>query len=66
MYSLSQEQTFILFMIIGVFIGLLLDLFRAMRKAFKTPDNLTFFEDIIFILMSRINNNLGYYKPKFW
>ncbi len=66
MYNLSQEQTFILFIIIGIIIGILLDLFRAIRKVFKTSDTLTLFEDIILILISRINNYLGDYRTKFW
>ena len=66
MYNLSQEQTFISFIIIGIIIGILLDLFRAIRKVFKTSDTLTLFEDIILILISRINNYLGDYRTKFW
>ena len=66
MYNLSQEQTFILFIIIGIIIGILLDLFRAIRKVYKTSDTLTLFEDIILILISRINNYLGDYRTKFW
>lgn len=59
MYNFSQEQVFIFFFIIGIIIGLILDFFRAIRKVFKTPDNLTLFEDILFIASSRTNNYLG-------
>ena len=62
MYNFSQEQVFILFFIIGLIIGLLLDFFRATRKVFKTSDNLTFFEDIIFIILSR--NNYYFWNNK--
>lgn len=59
MYNFSQEQVFIFFFIIGIIIGLILDFFRATRKAFKTPDSLTMFEDILFIILSRTNYYLG-------
>lgn len=64
MYNFSQEQVFIFFFIIGLIIGLLLDFFRATRKVFKTSDNLTFFEDIIFIILSRNNYYFGNNKIK--
>ncbi len=54
MYNFSQEQTFMLFFIIGVIIGILFDIFRVIRKAFKTCDKLTFIEDIIFLILSGI------------
>lgn len=66
MYNFSQEQVFIFFFIIGIIIGLLLDFFRATRKVFKTPDNLTLFEDILFIVLSRTNNYLGNNQSKQW
>lgn len=62
MYNFSQEQVFIFFFIIGLIIGLLLDFFRTTRKVFKTSDNLTFFEDIIFIILSR--NNYYFWNNK--
>jgi len=54
MYNFSQEQTFILFFIIGIVIGMLFDIFRAIRKSFKTSDIMTMFQDIIFMITSGI------------
>ena len=55
----SQEQTFILFTIIGILLGLMFDFFRSIRKVFKTSNNITFLEDLIFLILSRNNNYLG-------
>lgn len=52
MYSFSQEQVFIFFFFIGMVIGMLLDFFRAIRKCFKTSDNITLIEDILFLIVS--------------
>ena len=52
MYNLSQEQTFILFFIIGIIIGLLFDFFRVIRKNFKTSDFITLMEDIAFLILT--------------
>lgn len=49
MYSFSQEQIFTVFLIIGLCIGIFFDLFRALRKTFKTPDFITYIEDILFM-----------------
>ena len=49
MYNLSQEQTFILFFIIGLIIGIIFDFFRAIRKNFKSSDFTTLIEDIAFL-----------------
>lgn len=49
MYSFSQGQIFIIFLIIGLCIGMFFDLFRAFRKTFKTPDWITYLQDIIFM-----------------
>lgn len=52
MYNFSQEQIFIFFFIIGIIIGILFDIFRVIRKSFKTPDTLTFIEDLLFLISS--------------
>ena len=51
MYTFSQGQIFILFLILGLCIGLFFDIFRALRKTFKTSDFVTYIEDIIFMLL---------------
>lgn len=54
----SQAQIFILFFIIGITIGLMFDFFRVLRKSFKTPDFITTIQDIIFLFLTRIINNI--------
>lgn len=54
MCTFSQEQVFVLFFIVGTIIGLIFDLFRVIRKCFKTPDSITLLEDLIFISISGI------------
>ncbi len=54
MYNFSQEQVFIFFFIIGIIIGIIFDIFKVLRKSFKTPDIITFIEDLIFIVLSGI------------
>lgn len=45
---ITQLNTFIIYFILGILIGLFFDLFRILRKTFKTPDFLTYIEDILF------------------
>ena len=51
MYEFSQEQVFIFFFIIGVIIAILFDIFRVLRKSFKTPDIITFIQDVSFLII---------------
>lgn len=53
------------FFISGIIIGLFFDCFRILRKSFKTPDFITYIEDILFwiltglfliLVMFRVNN----------
>ncbi len=62
MYNFSQEQIFIFFFIIGIIIGLIFDIFKVLRKSFKTPDIITFIEDLIFIIVSGILTICGIIK----
>lgn len=41
----------IIFMITGILIGILFDIFRILRKSFKTPDFMTIVEDVIFWIL---------------
>lgn len=52
MFNFSQEQIFIFFFIIGIIIGILFDIFKVLRKTFKTSDFVTFIEDLIFLFLS--------------
>jgi len=49
MYVFSQGQIFIIFIILGMCIGVIFDFFRSSRKIFKTSDFMTSIEDIIFM-----------------
>ena len=44
----NQANLFLIFVIDGLIIGLLFDTFRILRKSFKTPDFITYVEDILF------------------
>ena len=52
MYNFTQEQIFCLFLSIGIIIGFIYDLFRVLRKSFKTPDYITFIEDLTFVTIT--------------
>ena len=44
----NQAYLFLVFTLTGITIGLLFDFFRALRKAIKTVDFVTYIEDILF------------------
>ena len=48
----NQVYAFAIFILNGFLIGLLFDIFRILRKSFKTPDFITYIEDIIFWILS--------------
>ena len=54
MYYFSQEQIFLFFFIIGIIEGIILDIFKVLRKSFKTSDLITSIQDLIFIIISGI------------
>ena len=49
---LNQLYSFIFYIGIGILILLIFDIFRALRKSFKTSNIITFIEDIIFTIIS--------------
>ena len=49
---MNEIYIFFFFILNGALIGILFDIFRILRKSFKTPDILTNIEDIFFILIS--------------
>ena len=51
---MSQLINMLLFILTGIVIGVLFDIFRIIRRSFKTPDFLTYIEDILFWLMAGI------------
>ena len=48
----NQANLFLIFTINGILIGLLFDIFRVLRKSFKTPDIITYIEDFFFWLIT--------------
>ena len=50
--SLNQLYVFTIFLLTGGIIGILFDIFRILRKTFKTSDFITYIEDIAFWILS--------------
>ena len=50
----NQAYLFLIFIINGIIIGILLDFFRILRKSFKTSDIITYFEDLLFWILTGI------------
>ena len=50
----NQAYIFVMFVINGVLIGILFDVFRILRKSFKTTDIITYIEDITFWILAGI------------
>lgn len=44
----NQAYTFLIFVINGILIGFIYDVFRILRISFKTKDFITYIEDILF------------------
>ena len=54
MQNISQTQEFICFCLIGIIISFIFDIFRSIRKNFKTTDLITYIEDIIFLIIATV------------
>ena len=50
----NQASLFLIFTIEGTIIGLIFDIFRILRKSFKTSDIVTYIEDILFWVITGI------------
>jgi len=48
----DQLYIFFIFILNGFLIGILFDVFRILRKSFKTPDIITYIQDIIFWILT--------------
>lgn len=48
----NQANLFFIFTLNGILIGLLFDIFRILRKSFKTPDIITYIEDFCFWIIT--------------
>ena len=51
---LKQANIFLVFILDGILIGILFDIFRVLRKNFRTPDIVTYIEDILFWILTGI------------
>lgn len=49
---LYQLNNLLIFIISGIVIGIIFDIFRILRKTFKTPDFLTYIEDALFWILT--------------
>lgn len=49
---LNQAYIFMIFIINGVIIGLLFDCFRVLRRTFKTNNITTYFQDVLFWILT--------------
>lgn len=49
-----QVYVFLVFIVNGIIIGLIFDTFRIARKSFKTPNFVTYIEDILFWIITGI------------
>lgn len=58
----NQTHLFIVFTIVGIIIGILFDIFRILRKSFKTKDIVTYIEDILFWILTGIIILFSMYK----
>ena len=50
----DQAYLFIVFSLTGVIIGLLFDFFRILRRSFKTSNIITYFEDVLFWILTGV------------
>lgn len=50
--NLNQLSSFFVFICVGFLICILFDVFRVFRRVFKTPDIVTYVEDIVFWIIS--------------
>lgn len=51
----NQAYLFLIFSLNGCIIGILFDLFRILRKSFKTSDVITYLEDILFWILTGVS-----------
>ena len=51
---INQGYIFVIFILNGFLIGILFDIFRILRKSFKTKDIVTYIEDILFWIITGV------------
>ena len=60
--AINQAYLFLIFTLNGIFIGLIFDFFRILRKTFKTINLITNIEDIIFWILTGLSIIFCMYK----
>ena len=53
-YSLNQACIFVIFILVGITIGIIFDFFRALRKNVRNTIKITYIQDLIFWIISGI------------
>lgn len=48
----SQAYAFVIYILSGILIGVFFDIFRIHRRSFKTPDFITYMQDILFWIIT--------------
>ena len=51
---INQVYLFIVYLLCGIAIGIFFDIFRVLRRSFKTPDLVTYIEDVIFGVLTGV------------
>ena len=52
--NLNQLYTFLIFILVGMVIGITYDIFRILRKSFKTIDIITYIQDFLFWIITGV------------
>ena len=50
--DVNQAYLFLIFILNGIFIGIIFDFFRILRRSFNTPNLITYIEDVVFWTIS--------------
>lgn len=53
--TVNQAYLFLIFILNGLFIGIIFDIFRILRRSFETPNLVTYIEDCIFWILSAMS-----------
>lgn len=52
--TITQLYSLFIFILSGITIGIFFDIFRILRRSFKTPDIITYIQDIVFWIITGI------------
>lgn len=50
----NQLYIFLIYCLSGIIIGVFFDVFRILRKSFKTPDIITYIQDVVFWILTGV------------